>query len=57
MLTNYGFFVLHNSHLVNLAYIKSYNKGKGESVVLTDGMEIEVSTRRKDEFFKRLAKL
>jgi two-component system, LytTR family, response regulator len=54
MLTEHRFFRIHNSHLVNLAYIKSYNRGKGGSVVLTDGMELEVSTRRKDDFLKKL---
>jgi two-component system, LytTR family, response regulator len=57
MLTDHGFFRIHNSHLVNLAYIKSYNKGKGGSVILTDGMEIEVSTRRKDDFLKKLSEV
>lgn len=54
MLIDYNFYRVHNSHLINLAYIKSYNKGKGGSVVMEDGSEIEVSTRRKDEFLKRL---
>ena len=55
LLSDYNFFRIHNSHLINLAYIKSYNKGKGGSVILTDGSEIEVSTRRKDDFFKKLS--
>jgi len=54
MLTEYNFYRVHNSHLINLAYIKTYNKGKGGFVVMEDGSEIEVSTRRKDEFLKKL---
>lgn len=57
MLSGFNFFRLHNSHLVNLAFIKSYNKGKGGVAVLADGKEIEVSVRRKDEFLTRLAQL
>ena len=57
LLTGHSFFRIHNSHLINLAFIKSYNKGKGGSVVLTDGTEIEVSSRRKEEFLKRLSGL
>ncbi len=57
MLSAYNFFRVHNSHLVNLAYIKSYNRGKGGSVVLIDGTELEVSTRRKDEFLQRMAQM
>lgn len=57
LLTEYNFFRVHNSHLINLAYLKSYNKGKGGSVSMTDNSEIEVSTRRKDEFLKKLSEL
>ena len=55
MLSDHNFFRVHNSHLINLVYIKRYHKGKGGSVTLTDGSEIEVSTRRKEEFLKRIA--
>ena len=54
MLAEYNFFRVHNSHLINLAYVKSYNKGKGGSVLLNDGTEIEVSTRRKDNFLQKM---
>ena len=54
MLAEHNFFRIHNSHLINLDYIKSYNKGKGGVVIMHDGTEIEVSTRRKDDFLKKL---
>ncbi|MES1218377.1 MAG: LytTR family DNA-binding domain-containing protein [Bacteroidota bacterium] len=57
MLSDFNFFRIHNSHLVNLAYIKSYNRGKGGTVTMIDGMEIEVSTRRKDDFLKKLTEI
>jgi two-component system LytT family response regulator len=57
LLTEYNFYRVHNSHLINLACIKSYNKGKGGSVCMTDNSEIEVSTRRKEDLLKRLAQL
>lgn len=57
LLAECNFFRIHNSHLINLAYIKSYNRGKGGSVILTDGSELEVSTRRKDDFLKKLAEV
>ncbi len=57
LLSDQDFFRVHNSDLINLAYIKSYNKGKGGSVILTDGTALEVSTRRKDDFLKRMAEL
>ncbi len=55
MLSEYNFFRIHNSHLINLAYIKSYNKGKGGFVTMMDGSDIEVSTRRRDDFLKKLS--
>lgn len=55
MLDDYNFFRVHNSHLVNLAYVKEYNRGKGGYVKLTDNSEVEVSERRKGDFLKRLA--
>ncbi len=57
MLCGYNFFRVHNSHLINLRCIKSYHKGKGGSVVLTDGSEVEVSTRRKEHFLNQLSQL
>jgi two-component system, LytTR family, response regulator len=57
MLTEYNFFRVHNSHLINLAFIKSYNKGKGGFLTLIDNSSIEVSTRRKDELMRKLAEL
>lgn len=55
LLSEHHFYRVHNSHLINLACIKSYNKGKGGSVSMTDNTEIEVSTRRKEELLKKLA--
>lgn len=57
MLSDAGFYRIHNSHLVNLNYIKSYNKGKGGFLVMNDNAEIEVSTRRKEDFLKKLASM
>jgi DNA-binding LytR/AlgR family response regulator len=55
LLADYNFFRVHNSHLINLAYVKSYNKGKGGSVTMTDLATVAVSTRRKEEFLKKLS--
>jgi len=47
------FFRIHNSHLINLNYIKKYNRGRGGLVELDDGSVLEVAARRKDEFLNR----
>lgn len=50
LLIGYRFFRVHQSHLINLDCIAEYIKGEGGTIIMTDGSEIEVSRRRKDEF-------
>lgn len=57
MLSDFNFFRVHNSHLLNLSYIKNYNKSKGGYVELANGEQIEISVRRKDEFIKTITRL
>ncbi len=57
MLEPYGFIRLHNSHLVNLKYVREYHKGKGGFVILEDRTEIEVSVRKKDILMEKLGRL
>lgn len=57
MLTGYGFFRIHNSHLVNLEHIKSYNRSQGGYVIMADNFQAEVAGRRREEFVKALKAL
>jgi len=50
------FFRIHKSYLVNMNYIKSYDKSEGHKIVLENGIELEVATRRTDEFVRLLTK-
>lgn len=50
------FFRIHKSHLVNMNYIKSYSKTDGYKIKLENGVELDVATRRNDEFLKALTK-
>ncbi|HEY5461690.1 MAG TPA: LytTR family DNA-binding domain-containing protein [Hanamia sp.] len=43
LLTPYRFFRVHNSHLINLNYIKKYLRGVGGQVLLESGDMIDVS--------------
>jgi two-component system LytT family response regulator len=52
LLLPYNFYRVHNSHLINLVYIKKYIRGDGGQVVLQDGTTIDVARRKKDEFIK-----
>ncbi|GAB3217981.1 response regulator transcription factor [Algoriphagus aestuariicola] len=54
MLAGSGFFRIHNSHLVNLGEVRMYHRGKGGYLILRDGSEIEVASRRKEELIKAL---
>ncbi|HQO50786.1 MAG TPA: LytTR family DNA-binding domain-containing protein, partial [Bacteroidales bacterium] len=49
-----GFFRSHKSSLINLRYIKKYIKGEGGTIVMEDGSIVELSRRRKDDFFRVL---
>lgn len=50
------FFRIHNSHIINLNYINSYQKGRGGTVIMEDGTVIEVAARRKEEFLARFSR-
>ncbi|MEE4196963.1 MAG: LytTR family DNA-binding domain-containing protein [Bacteroidales bacterium] len=56
MLPEELFFRIHKSHLVNMNYIKSYSKTDGYKIKLDNGIELDVATRRNDEFLKALTK-
>jgi two-component system LytT family response regulator len=47
------FLRIHNSHIVNLQYIKKYHKGRGGYIEMEGSVSIEVSTRRKSKFLER----
>jgi two-component system LytT family response regulator len=57
ILADHNFFRIHQSHLINLAHIKSYQKGKGGTVIMADDSEVEVSTRRKEAFISAINNL
>lgn len=48
------FIRIHNSHLINVAYIKKYKKGKGGSITMIDGAMVPVSRSKKSDFFEGL---
>ncbi|MEC3964454.1 LytTR family DNA-binding domain-containing protein [Flagellimonas halotolerans] len=46
-LKSYSFARIHKSYLVNVAEVVKYKKGKGGSVVLSNGKELSVSASKK----------
>jgi len=51
-----NFFRCHKSWIINLKYVSSFNKDS-DQVILLDGLVIDVSSRKKDEFLKLFTKL
>ncbi|MBN8852357.1 MAG: hypothetical protein BGO55_01255 [Sphingobacteriales bacterium 50-39] len=47
---------VHNSHIINLHKIQKYHKGRGGYIIMEDGSNIEVASRRREEFLRRLLK-
>lgn len=54
MLDGYGFYRIHQSHLINLKYIDHYSKIEGGDVVMKDNSYLPVARRKKDSFLKLL---
>lgn len=54
VLTEPTFMRVHRSYIVNLNFIKEYQKGNGGVVILEDGTSIEVSRRKKEAFLNLL---
>jgi two-component system LytT family response regulator len=57
MFSEYGFLRIHQSYLLNLSYIKRYEKGEGGKVILSDTIHLPVATRKKDHLMQLLSKL
>ncbi|HBS86906.1 MAG: hypothetical protein A2W91_12810 [Bacteroidetes bacterium GWF2_38_335] len=57
ILSESGFFRVHNSHLVNLKYLVRVDKKEGGYIIMKDGSEIPVSTRKYKDLLNVISKL
>jgi two-component system LytT family response regulator len=57
LLAGNSFLRVHQSYLINLDFVKKYNKGSGGSIEMVNNAIIPVSERKKIEFLSRLQKL
>ncbi len=57
LLGRFGFIRPHQSHLVNLNYVKKIDKADGGLLVLKDKSTVPVSTRQKQQLIDALSKL
>jgi len=55
LLSEYGFFRIHNTHLINLSFVEKYIKGEGGFILMKDGASIEVSRLKKKDLLTALS--
>jgi len=48
------FLRVHKSFLINLLHVKEYVRGEGGVIVMSNGAEIEVSRRKKEQFLMKV---
>ncbi len=56
LLSEYGFFRSHNSHLINLKHVKRFSRLDGYFVHMSDNSTAEISRRKKEEFIGMMTK-
>lgn len=54
MLNGYGFYRIHQSHMINIKYIDHYSKIEGGTVVMKDNSELPLARRKKESFLRLL---
>jgi two-component system LytT family response regulator len=54
LLAGTSFFRIHKSFLINLFHAKEYIRGDGGIVIMSNGVDIEVSRRKKEQFLSRV---
>lgn len=56
LLNDRNFFRPHNSHLINLDFVKKYVRHDGGYIEMTDGSQVPVSRNRKDLFLAHMSR-
>lgn len=54
MLSEFGFYRVHQSHLINIDHLKEYIKIDGGYLKMQDGASVPISTRKKSSVLKLL---
>ena len=57
LMSEYGFFRIHQTHLINMEYVVRYLKGDGGFVIMKDGSKPPVSTRKKEALMDYLNRI
>jgi two-component system LytT family response regulator len=54
LLSDTIFLRVHKSFLINLHHVREYIRGEGGTVIMSNGVEIEVSRRKKEQFIVKV---
>ena len=57
LLMDYSFYRVHQSHLVNMAHVRRYDKQDGGHLVMDDNSTVPVSFRKKEDLMKAFKSL
>lgn len=54
LLSDKGFIRVHQSHLINISFVRSFEKQDGGYLKMTDGVSVPISRQRKPDVFRCL---
>ncbi len=54
LLSDHGFFRVHNSHIINIAEVKRMVKNDGGYAIMSDNANIAISPKKRDEFMLQI---
>ncbi len=54
-LTDFDFLRVHKSHLININFVESYQKGKVGDIKLSNGSTVPLSAKKKELFIKKFS--
>jgi len=55
MLTEHNYYRVHHSSIINLSEVKKYVHSEGGHVIMSNGDQIDISKRKKEDFLKAIS--
>jgi two-component system LytT family response regulator len=57
MLSEFGFFRIHKSYLINLIHINRFEKAEGGAIVMENEVKLPVASRKKEQLLEMIQKI
>lgn len=57
LLSSYGFYRVHKSHLINVTHVVKIHKAEGGDVEMSDSSLVPISQRKREEFLKVISEI